>query len=457
VSTTFADCPWSATSGASWLTITGGSSGTGPGALTYTFAANAGAARTATITVNGSVFTLTQQVSVPQVSFAMVSSTTPETAGSLVVTVRLETVPPLTGALSVSYASQNGSGTAGADYTAVSGNMTFPVGSVNGASQTVAIPIAKDRLLENAETFQLTLSGPTGGTLGSPSTHIVTITDVPPPAVSGDFFDNDGKADLALFRPSTGEWLMLLSSNGFTSGPTLSFGLPTDIPVPGDYDDDGRTDMAVYRSSNGTWYVILSSTSALAALQWGMAGDVPVHGDYTGDGRTDLAVWRPSTGAWHIYDLATSTTASRQWGISTDVPLIGDYDLDGSADVSVFRAVSGQWWVFHSSAPTSASYQWGVSSDIPVPADYDGDGRTDLAIYRPTDGTWWVYYTTTGTIASYQWGMTGDVPAPKDYDGDGRTDLAVWRPAAGTWSIFYTGTQLYQVITQNGTGAEPIR
>jgi uncharacterized protein (TIGR03437 family) len=55
-------CTWTAASNAtSWLTITGGASGTGNGTVSYTVAANTStASRTGTITVGGQTFTVTQ-------------------------------------------------------------------------------------------------------------------------------------------------------------------------------------------------------------------------------------------------------------------------------------------------------------------------------------------------------------------------------------------------------------
>src|SRR4029078_6805485 len=53
-------CAWTATSNASWLTITSGASGTGNGSVGFSIAANTGAARSGTLTVAGQTFTVNQ-------------------------------------------------------------------------------------------------------------------------------------------------------------------------------------------------------------------------------------------------------------------------------------------------------------------------------------------------------------------------------------------------------------
>ena len=55
-----AGCGWSASSNASWLTITSGATGTSTGTVGFTAAANTGPQRSGVITVNGQTFTLTQ-------------------------------------------------------------------------------------------------------------------------------------------------------------------------------------------------------------------------------------------------------------------------------------------------------------------------------------------------------------------------------------------------------------
>ena len=135
--------------------------------------------------------------------------------------------------------------------------------------------------------------------------------------------DGDGKADLNVFRPSTGTWFNLQSSTSYTTFGMFQWGLPGDIPVSSDYDGDGTTDLAVFRPDSGKWFVRQSSTdfSTSVTYQWGLPGDVPVPGDYDGDGKTDLAVFRPPTGMWYIRPSSTNFTmpVMYQWGLPGDV------------------------------------------------------------------------------------------------------------------------------------------
>ena len=53
-------CAWTSTSSAAFVTLTAGASGSGNGTATFSVAANTGAARTATLTVAGTAFTISQ-------------------------------------------------------------------------------------------------------------------------------------------------------------------------------------------------------------------------------------------------------------------------------------------------------------------------------------------------------------------------------------------------------------
>ncbi len=243
-------------------------------------------------------------------------------------------------------------------------------------------------------------------------------------------FDADGKSDFAVWRPSTGVWYALNSTDGGFQA--LAFGSTGDKIVPGDYDGDGKTDFAVFRPSTGVWYV-QKSTGGVLITQFGTAGDVPVSGDYDGDLKSDIAVFRPSTGVWYIARSSDSTYDIRQFGLGTDKIAQGDYDADGKTDIAVYRPSSGDWYVWKSTDNQFIIFHFGISEDKPAQGDYDGDGKTDFAVFRPSTGIWYVQNSTAG-FGSIQFGQTGDAPVPSDYDGDGKTDFAIYR--SGAWYAF---------------------
>ena len=57
------------------------------------------------------------------------------------------------------------------------------------------------------------------------------------------------------YRPSTRQWFILRSSTGYADSLMFHWGAAGDIPVPADYDGDRRTDVAIHRPSTGQWFI----------------------------------------------------------------------------------------------------------------------------------------------------------------------------------------------------------
>lgn len=243
-------------------------------------------------------------------------------------------------------------------------------------------------------------------------------------------YDGDGKADVAVRRPSNSVQYILNSSDGEIQ--RVTFGLQAgDIPVSGDFDGDGIADVAVRRPSNYTWYIKNSSDGEIQRIVFGRnSDDIPVPADYDGDGTTDIAVRRASNQTWYVLNSSDGEIQRINFGLqAADIPVPADYDGDGKADVAVRRPSNQTWYIQNSSNGEIQRIRFGLQdADIPVPADYDGDGEADVAVRRPSNQTWYILNSSDGEIQRINFGLQeSDVPIVADYDGDGKADVAVRR------------------------------
>lgn len=91
------------------------------------------------------------------------------------ITVIISAAPAQDEAVTVEYTTANGSATAGIDYVATSGTLTFPAGSSD--SQTFDVTVVGNNQTQPDRTFIVFLTNPQNASVGAPSSITVTIVD----------------------------------------------------------------------------------------------------------------------------------------------------------------------------------------------------------------------------------------------------------------------------------------
>jgi hypothetical protein len=373
---------------------------------------------------NTTTVTIADNDGQPFVLGANISVSEPAFVGTTTALFNVRLSNPTTQSVTVNYTTANGTATAGVDYIATSGTLTF---APLETTKTVAVQILPDdNYAESFETFTINFSNAVNVSINNSQMTATIINYNPQTARHAKFdFDGDGRSDLGVFRPAENNWYINQSQAGLSVVP---FGFSTDKVVASDYDGDNKADIAVYR--DGVWH-IQRSTFGYLGVSFGLASDIPQPADFDGDGRAEIAVFRPSDGIWYVLNLQNNQFNAVKFGIEGDKPVVADYDGDRKADYAVYRPSVGTWYMLKSTEGFSA-VQFGISTDKPVVGDYNGDGRADQSVFRPESGTWFLLLSNQG-FTSTLFGLASDLPVPADYDGDGKTDIAVFRD--GNWYL----------------------
>jgi parallel beta-helix repeat protein len=137
-----------------------------------------------------------------QLQFSSARYSVNENAGAATITVKR--YGGTSGSVSVNYATSDMTATAGSDYTAVNGTLTFADGET---STTFTVPLLDDTLIEGVEGINLTLSNaPAGFVIGPRNPATIAMMDEPAdaganPIDNADFFVRQHYADFLNRQP----------------------------------------------------------------------------------------------------------------------------------------------------------------------------------------------------------------------------------------------------------------
>ncbi len=344
------------------------------------------------------------------------------------VRVGLTMVEPALTAITLDYATQDGTAKAGEDYNATSGTVTIEAGE---ASQSIEIEVLGDVKLEGNENFFVQFTNGAGVIL-APDRAPVTIADdehVEAAPVIDSVTPNKG--------PVGSE--VVISGSGFAL-----------------FKDDnvvyfGGVRARVVSVANDTMITVEVPTGATYAPITVSIGEFssasPLPFVVTFDGDTELG------------QMAFDSSARFATGLLPSAVAVGDLDNDGrpelvtanadAATFSVFRNTSAANSVTLGSFEQKKDFGAGAGPSEAAVADFDGDGVLDVAIVNAVDETISVYRNTSslGVIgfASRVDLATGSNPsglAVADIDGNGRFDILVANRSASSISVFpNTGVQ----------------
>lgn len=138
-------CGWTAVSNASWITITGGSSGSGSGTVSYSVADNTVAtSRTGTMTIAGQTFTITQAAAGCTYSVTPTSESSPAAGESVTASVTAPAGCPWTASSGASWitvaSGASGTGNGSVAFTvAANGSSTQRSGALTIAGQALTV------------------------------------------------------------------------------------------------------------------------------------------------------------------------------------------------------------------------------------------------------------------------------------------------------------------------------
>jgi len=406
-------CPWTVSNVPSWITITSGSSGSGNGTVSYTVAPNSStSSRTATLTIAGQSFTVTQ---------AGTSSGVPndEPSGATVIgTLPFRTTQDTTMA-TTSAVDPVHSCTRGRD----SNTVWF---------RWVATFTGRLRVDTFGSNYDTVLAAYTGST--SPGQELACNDD------TGGTYQSHIE-----FAVTSGQsYLIQVSDWSEPGGGTLVLNVYRG--VPGDFNGDGQQDLIW---QNDTWrsvtvhyyqranFVGWAWLNTAGASGWRVVGAA----DFDGNGTPDLVWQNDSTRQVTVHYYAGSSFTGWGWLNASNNPgwrvvAVADFNRDGWPDVvwqnDTWRSVT----VHYYQGANFVGWAWLNASGasgwrIVGAADFDGNGTPDLVWQNDSTRQVTVHYYAGSNLTGWSWlnasGVAGwAVAGVGDFNADGKPDL-VWQ------------------------------
>jgi hypothetical protein len=364
--------PWTATSNASWITITAGASGVGPGSVTYDCAPLTSInGRTGTLSIGGLTHTVTQNGLTGAVTLSPASDTaTPPGATGRSVTVTANATDfPWTATSNVPWITI----TAGATGLG-SGTVTY-----NIASNATSINSRTGTLTIGGQTFAITQPGVTGAITLSPATDSAAVIG----ATAKSITVTANATDLTWSAAASVPWITITAGATGTGSGTVTYNVASNAT-----------------SINSRTGAITIGGQTLVITQPGVTGAITL------SPATDTA---PSTGVTAKSITVTANATDLNWSATASVPWItitagatgtgsGTVTCNVAPNTSSVNSrtgailIAGQSWTLTQSGVTGALTLSPSSDTVPVGG---ANGRL---------------LTVTANAPDFAWNATSNVP-----------------------------------------------
>jgi hypothetical protein len=194
---------------------------------------------------------------------------------------------------------------------------------------------------------------------------------------AGDF-DADGEADFGVFRPSTGEFLVL-QPFPFILERFQFVGQPGDVPIVGDWDGDGFDTVGIFRDDGVSRPIFAMTNARLGTLgkveitfEFGTTGDQPLAGDWDGDGIDTVGVYRPQRSTFRLVnDFGAGVAVEFHFGFRGR-GFAGDWDGDGIDGVGVFFRDQQLMQLTNDFGRNSLEFHYFSEGEAPLAGDWNG-------------------------------------------------------------------------------------
>lgn len=367
---------------------------------------------------------------------------------------------------SVRFSTSNGTAVAGTDYTATSGQLTFPACPAHPAAgspclvQTFQVPILDDALVDGNRTVKLALTSTTRSTVVvNPQKTTLTIADNEGPnqltfdASDYRVWESDGQAEIHVIRSGAGisgsASATIATSNGTATAPGDYTAQTTALSYAGnEVDKTVLVDIANDGSAEPTESFNVGLSGASAGTTVGSGSTVTITDDDTTPGRAGFesavypVVGAPAVSEGDVAVITVVRTGSINSALSVDYATAGltaggDVDFASDADTIEFDA-----------GDASATFPVSVLPD----SLHEGDETFTVGLSNPMPATTALDLTST-TVT-----ITDDDPAPTITTGGVTTgngsvhfDIDLSNPSTSPVQVTYTITDADGNVVATGT------